>query len=1450
MDRYLIIGVCLMFAVSNGNGDQNLTSPSYLIYVPRLVQHGIPTPLSVTVFIDGPVFVTAEILTENATVVRAEGNFQKGQTGLQTLPPILDFPFRTYRLTLVVNGFVGENMVFTNRTYINYRRLSFAGTIQTDKKRYTPGEMVKFRVITADHEGKPSKGPVNIQIRDPKRIMVKEWLNVDSFLGVASREFQLSDNPHFGTWTISASGNNVQAMGSFTVERHAPHKVELSLNVPSVILYGDDLMGTVDIRYRNGLATEGMLALTLSYGDRSVVKNKKITGSADFVYSKQDFSEGLKLNFQNLEVMNQRFNLRVTAVVTDTITGVKHTTNAVVKMVTQKYNLTFFNFPGLLKPSLHVSSQLKVTRYDGKPLTPIDRMNNVNITVTQQRQGPLIEGGILLNGMGSGDSSLTLSLTVPQDGVVDFQFQLLDDVFSVRMEARFHNVMTTTLRRGFHPSPSNSYIQIQKPSSLLAQAGVPLQLSIESSFELTQIHYLVLSRGKLVAAGTKTVTSKSFSLTPEESWVPDAQLMVYSVLPDGEVIGEAVHFPVTQPPKINVSLSWSPDRVKPEGEVSLAVTVTEPEVLVGIRASDSPPDCTDGNWFNEKLLVQTFQGSLFRILGGSYSSFPSYHVVVLTDTNFPKMYRGPESFVRPFAIEGEDWFLPEGEGPFAIEGEDWFLPEGEGDVVFGPDEDAHYNLLQCRAPSETWLWLETNMSESTTKSLHFTVPDRMTSWFAYAFVVSENTGFGYTHIPAQLDVSKDFYLFLELPPFIIRGELLVMELHLFNNLDQELEFMVMVDPNEAFEFVYPDKSSPTYRPRKVKVGKKNSTVVLIPIRPKVLGLTFVNAHAVSVDSEHQDNITRKVLVKSEGIEKSYTKSLFLELAPNEQSRWWEVIFTFPVNVVPDTRRIEVVIVGNILGPSIAGLEVLIKLPYGCGEQNMINFAPNIYILQYLTTVNNVEESIRSKSISFMVKGYERELSYQRSDGSFSAFGDRDKSGSTWLSAFVLRCFLQARQFISIDAAVISRTASWLVDQQKPDGSFNEPGRVIHTELQGGLDSSISLTAYTLMALLEDETYKDKYNNVVSKALVFLEAKLEEGISSNYSLCLVTYALSLAQRPSAPTALEELISRADVNDGVLSWSSADTGLASSWQPRSAQIEMVAYTLLSLFSQAKIAEGFTLMKWLSEQRSSLGGYGSTQDTIIALQALSRYTQFSGSEAIDLKIKVSPVGSLTSINFIVDSTNYLQRQSQEIEPENTIHLNVTAEGKGFALFQMNVFYYVDDRRVIRQRSIAAGGEAFNLDVQVKDQDIDHLFLNICTSLRKGQPITQTGMALVQVGMLSGLSLVEDGIDINDIVRNVETPPGEVILYLDSVTTSQACFEIPVERDFKVAGVQEALVSVYDYYEPRRRVERRYNSEKMKNTSLSTFCGDNFARCSGSRPGYILSLVCILAILMAFIL
>lgn len=53
-----------------------------------------------------------------------------------------------------------------------------------------------------------------------------------------------------------------------------------------------------------------------------------------------------------------------------------------------------------------------------------------------------------------------------------------------------------------------------------------------------------------------------------------------------------------------------------------------------------------------------------------------------------------------------------------------------------------------------------------------------------------------------------------------------------------------------------------------------------------------------------------------------------------------------------------------------------------------------------------------------------------------------------------------------------------------------------------------------------------YPGNVSLAQRYLENKVSSGLVSNYSLCLVAYALALANSPVAGTALFELTRRAD------------------------------------------------------------------------------------------------------------------------------------------------------------------------------------------------------------------------------------------------------------------------------------------------------------------------------------
>ena len=56
-----------------------------------------------------------------------------------------------------------------------------------------------------------------------------------------------------------------------------------------------------------------------------------------------------------------------------------------------------------------------------------------------------------------------------------------------------------------------------------------------------------------------------------------------------------------------------------------------------------------------------------------------------------------------------------------------------------------------------------------------------------------------------------------------------------------------------------------------------------------------------------------------------------------------------------------------MGPTL-NVGSLLRLPYGCGEQNMVNFATSIYIMQYLSAVGQLTTSIKNKAENIMSTG--------------------------------------------------------------------------------------------------------------------------------------------------------------------------------------------------------------------------------------------------------------------------------------------------------------------------------------------------------------------------------------------------------------------------------------------------------------------------------------------------
>lgn len=62
-----------------------------------------------------------------------------------------------------------------------------------------------------------------------------------------------------------------------------------------------------------------------------------------------------------------------------------------------------------------------------------------------------------------------------------------------------------------------------------------------------------------------------------------------------------------------------------------------------------------------------------------------------------------------------------------------------------------------------------------------------------------------------------------------------------------------------------------------------------------------------------------------------------------------------------------------MGPALSGLKKLVRLPVGCGEQNMVLFAPNIFVMDYLTAMDKITEEIKEECLSNMKTGEESKI---------------------------------------------------------------------------------------------------------------------------------------------------------------------------------------------------------------------------------------------------------------------------------------------------------------------------------------------------------------------------------------------------------------------------------------------------------------------------------------------
>ncbi|XP_009876992.1 PREDICTED: ovostatin-like, partial [Apaloderma vittatum] len=702
-------------------------------------------------------------------------------------------------------------------------------------------------------------------------------------------------------------------------------------------------------------------------------------------------------------------------------------------------------------------------------------------------------------------------------------------------------------------------------------------------------------------------------------------------------------------------------------------------------------------------------------------------------------------------------------------------------------------------------------------SVSYTIPDTITEWKASAFCVEDLVGFGVS-VPTTLIAFQPVFVDLTLPYSIIQGEDFLLRANAFNYLDHCIKIHAMLSDSLDYQakLISPEDDG-------CVCAKQRKTYVW-NISPKETGNVVFSITAETKDDEdcgdkaprnisidYRDRQIRTLLVEPEGIRREKTQTSLI--CTKDDVAIQDVALDLPTNVVKGSARASFSVVGDIMGTAMQNVHQLLQMPFGCGEQNMVLFAPNIYVLDYLNKTGQLSKEVKSKAIGFLVSGYQKQLSYKHPDGSYSIFGTRDKEGNTWLTAFVYKSFAQASHFIYIDDNVQAQTLMWLASKQKPDGCFRSVGTLFNNALKGGVNDELSLSAYITIAMLE--AHHSSSYPVFRNAFFCLETASEKSIDDVYTQALMAYAFCLAGKAEkCELFLRELQKSAKEADGSQHWEKEKTS-SSEKSPSfldhapSAEVEITSYVLLALLykpnrNQEDLTKASKILQWIIKQQNPYGGFSSTQDTVIALQALAAYGEATYNSVTQNVVKITSKKSFEKV-FVVSNVNRLLLQQTPLT-EVPGKYSLTVNGSGCVLMQTVLRYNI---------YLLEGAFGFSLSVQTSNAscslDQPAKFDIVLVSSYTGKR-SSSNMVIIDVKMLSGFVPVKSSLDklINSRkVMQVENKKTHVLLYLENLSQKKRKeITFSVEQDFVVTHTKPASVQIYDYYETEEYAVAQYTS------------------------------------------
>ncbi len=612
-------------------------------------------------------------------------------------------------------------------------------------------------------------------------------------------------------------------------------------------------------------------------------------------------------------------------------------------------------------------------------------------------------------------------------------------------------------------------------------------------------------------------------------------------------------------------------------------------------------------------------------------------------------------------------------------------------------------------------------------------------------------------------------------------------MQVYNYLDTPQDVRLTLSSGGWFNSIGDDVAS-------VSIGANSVEDVSFTITP-----TKIGTHAIEITAQTErmaDAVKKDIIVEAEGTRQEIVENGNLEAGSTTLDA------TLPPGIVSDSGVVLVSFTPSIVAQTINGIDSLLNMPFGCGEQNMIMFAPDVEILRYLKATDQTNPEIQAKAELYITTGYQRQLTFRHNDGSFSAFGEGGgEGGSLWLTAFVLNSFSSARDVTSIDDSILNDASDWICAHQSADGSWESVGFICHEEMIGGMEGRYALTSFVGIALAE---YGEASPAVLKQAQTYLEDNLDDQ-TDPYSLAIGSVALRKLESPTADAALEKLVAIAKEDENGVYWGPDETPVSElesesdtdpgpfryGHPPSSKNIEITAYAALALID-AKHPLANDAIKWIASQRNSLGGFSSTQDTVMALKALMTAATMQGRD-IDATVTISADG--TTIKEIgIDAGNFDVLQTVRV-PDGAGEVQLTLTGTGEVNYQLVKRFNMILPEIAPVSDLQLDIVYDATDVAVNDIVTAH------TRVIYTGAADSTGMMIVDVAVPTGFAPVTGSLDrlvADGTITRYEIAGRKVIVYvLDLPRGTELSFDVEMRALFPVQAIIPDS-RAYSYYDP----------------------------------------------------